>query len=262
MSILNPKQVQIYTRQWFQTWTILQYCLHVTHEDGIALTRTSGYLTLAFLKWSDLTSDLEIRFLWFAWKSKMSTLLLFLLCFFQQLICFQSSLPKQHFWSCKCLSCQWLSLLPCLLSIGRSSHSSFLCCCEHLQPSALFKDMFMFKVDPLQSKEAQEKVFAVCLKKLIRNQSFSCPSSSAWRIDLIHSKIRWINIKYWGNVVWLIWRIPRVILYLNMAFDWDMVILHTRPSKFGKFLVHSWRFEWRIFYTGSLRVLACQDVIK
>ena len=89
------------------------------------------------------TADLKLRFLRFAWKSKMSNLLLFLLCFFQQLVCFQSSLPKQHFWRCKCLSCHWLSLLPCLLSIRRSSHSSFLCCCQHLQPSSLFKDKFM-----------------------------------------------------------------------------------------------------------------------
>ena len=33
----------------------------------------------------------------------------------------------------------------------------------------------------------------------------------------------------------------RVILLLNMTFGWDLVLLHTIPSLFGKFSVHAWR---------------------
>lgn len=182
MSILNPKQVQIYTSSDFKPGQFYNIFYMWCMKMGFALTHTRGGLTLASLKSSNLTGDLKIRFLWFAWKSKMSTLLLFLLCFFQQLICFQSSLPKQHFWRCKCLSCQWLSLLPCLLSIRRSSHSSFLCCCQHLQPNSLFKDKFM-GVDPLQSKKIQKKIFAVCLKFFIQD-CFEC----VFREDLFLKK--------------------------------------------------------------------------
>ena len=33
----------------------------------------------------------------------------------------------------------------------------------------------------------------------------------------------------------------RVILYLNMNFGRELVVLHTTLSMFGKFLVHAWR---------------------
>ena len=34
----------------------------------------------------------------------------------------------------------------------------------------------------------------------------------------------------------------RVILWHNMAFGWEWVVLHTLPSVFGKFWVHAWRY--------------------
>ena len=46
----------------------------------------------------------------------------------------------------------------------------------------------------------------------------------------------------------------RVILQFNRSFSRELVVLHTKPSMFGKFSVHAWRqawkFEWRIFYSG------------
>ena len=46
----------------------------------------------------------------------------------------------------------------------------------------------------------------------------------------------------------------RVILQFNRGFSRELVVLHTKPSMFGKFSVHAWRqawkFEWRIFYSG------------
>ena len=35
--------------------------------------------------------------------------------------------------------------------------------------------------------------------------------------------------------------LTRVILYLNMTLDWELVVLHTIPSMLGKFLVHAGR---------------------
>ena len=35
--------------------------------------------------------------------------------------------------------------------------------------------------------------------------------------------------------------VNRDILYLNMTLGWDLVVLHTTPSMFGKNLVHVWR---------------------
>jgi hypothetical protein len=37
-----------------------------------------------------------------------------------------------------------------------------------------------------------------------------------------------------------------------MTFGRGLVVLLTKPSMFGKFLVHAWRFEQRTFYIGSL----------
>ena len=58
----------------------------------------------------------------------------------------------------------------------------------------------------------------------------------------------------------------RVILWFNMTFGRELVVLLAKPSMLGKFLVHAWevvwRFEQRTFYFGSWRVkliLACQE---
>ena len=50
-----------------------------------------------------------------------------------------------------------------------------------------------------------------------------------------------------------------------MTFGRELVVLLTKPSMFGKFLVHAWRFEQRTFYIGSWRVkliLACQEFFE
>ena len=43
-----------------------------------------------------------------------------------------------------------------------------------------------------------------------------------------------------------------------MTFGRELIVLFTKPSKFGKFLVHVlevvWRFKQSTFYIGSLRV--------
>ena len=31
-------------------------------------------------------------------------------------------------------------------------------------------------------------------------------------------------------------------VYLNIIFDQELVVLHTIPSRFGKFAVHAWRW--------------------
>jgi hypothetical protein len=45
------------------------------------------------------------------------------------------------------------------------------------------------------------------------------------------------------------------ILYFNMSFGRELVVLLTKPSMFGKFVVACvevvWRFEQRTFYIGS-----------
>jgi hypothetical protein len=61
-----------------------------------------------------------------------------------------------------------------------------------------------------------------------------------------------------------------IILYLNMTFPQELVVLHTStPCMFDKILVHAWRycgrFKQRTFYIGSLRfklILACQEVLN
>ena len=40
-----------------------------------------------------------------------------------------------------------------------------------------------------------------------------------------------------SSSIWLI----RVILELKMTFGQELVVLHTSPCMFGKFLVHAWR---------------------
>lgn len=60
------------------------------------------------------------------------------------------------------------------------------------------------------------------------------------------------------------------ILYLNGTCGQELVVLHTLPPMFGKFLVHArrveWRFERRTFYIGSLRfklvVASNQEVLN
>jgi hypothetical protein len=59
-------------------------------------------------------------------------------------------------------------------------------------------------------------------------------------------------------------RTTKFILQFSMTFGWKWVLLIPRPSMFGKFSVHAWRFEWRTFQISSFRIkliLACQEVL-
>jgi hypothetical protein len=79
--------------------------------------------------------------------------------------------------------------------------------------------------------------------------------------------IGWFNIKFLYflrmNGDWCLGN--RVILWFNISFGRERVVLLTKPSMFGKFVVHAWRFERRTFYIGSWRaklILAPLDMPK
>lgn len=53
--------------------------------------------------------------------------------------------------------------------------------------------------------------------------------------------------------------------YATCLFVRELVVLHTTPFMFGKFSVHTWRFEQKTFSIGSLSVkliMALQKVLK
>ena len=50
---------------------------------------------------------------------------------------------------------------------------------------------------------------------------------------------------------------PPIFVVLHtflLTFGWELLVLDTKPTMFGKFMVHAWRFEQRTSYISSLRV--------
>jgi hypothetical protein len=72
-------------------------------------------------------------------------------------------------------------------------------------------------------------------------------------IDMNDGGIWWESLSENICILELLFGSIELSFKFNMSFGRELVVYLTKPSMFGKFVVHAWRFEDRTFYIGSWR---------